>query len=177
VRGALLAQLAELATSRLDQRGERLALAPPVLDLALALLDVAAQREQRLAALGQDALALAQLEALRLYGELALGELRVAYQREIASAAAPFDAVVMPTLPCVPPTIAAVSSSDEEYFRWNMRILRNCGLINFLDGCAASVPCNERGAAPVLFMVCGTADTDRRILAVAAAIERQFARR
>ena len=107
---------------------------------------------------------------------VALGDLRAIYQREIAAAAAPFDAIVMPTLPCVPPTIAAANASDDDYFRWNLRMLRNCGLINFLDGCAASVPCNARGAAPVGFMVCGTADTDRRILAVAAAIEKEFAR-
>ena len=107
---------------------------------------------------------------------VALGELRAAYQREIAAAAAPFDAIVMPTLPCIPPTIAAADANDEDYFRWNLRMLRNCGLINFLDGCAASLPCAGRGAAPVGFMVCGTADTDRHILAVAAAIERELAR-
>jgi aspartyl-tRNA(Asn)/glutamyl-tRNA(Gln) amidotransferase subunit A len=60
--------------------------------------------------------------------------------------------------------------------RWNMRILRNPGLINFLDGCAASLPCHEPGAAPVGLMVCGTANTDRRTLAVAAALERALGR-
>src|SRR5206468_6736391 len=43
VRRALLAQLGELAAARRDERGQRLALAAPELDLALALLDVAAQ--------------------------------------------------------------------------------------------------------------------------------------
>jgi aspartyl-tRNA(Asn)/glutamyl-tRNA(Gln) amidotransferase subunit A len=63
-------------------------------------------------------------------------------------------------------------ASDEEYFRWNLRILRNNGLANFLDGCAATLPCHEPGSAPVGFMVCGTAGRDRHVLAVAAAIER-----
>ena len=107
---------------------------------------------------------------------IALGDLRASFIREIETMAAPFDAIVMPTLPCVPPTIAAASASDDEYVRWNLRMLRNCGLINFLDGCAASIPCHERGAPPVGLMVCGTAGTDRRILAAAAAIERELSR-
>jgi len=98
--------------------------------------------------------------------------LRAAFMREIEALAAPYDAIVMPTVPCVAPTIAETESSDEDYFRWNFRIMRNTGLINFLDGCAVTLPCHEPGAAPVGFMVCGTAGTDRRILAVAAAVER-----
>ena len=103
---------------------------------------------------------------------LALGELRAAYMRGIGELAAPFDAIVMPTVACVAPTIAETEASLDDYVRWNMRILRNPGLINFLDGCAASVPCHEAGSAPVGFMVCGTAGTDRHVLAVAAAVER-----
>jgi aspartyl-tRNA(Asn)/glutamyl-tRNA(Gln) amidotransferase subunit A len=72
-----------------------------------------------------------------------------------------------------------VDASDEAYFRWNTRILGIVGLVNFLDGCAASLPCHERAhepsRAPVGLMVCGPAMSDRRILAVAAAIERTLA--
>ena len=96
--------------------------------------------------------------------------------REVEALAAPFDAILMPTVPCIAPTIAQVDASDDDYFRWNARILRNNGLINFLDGCAASLPCHEPGAAPVGLMVCGTAGTDRHTLAVAAAIEQALAR-
>jgi aspartyl-tRNA(Asn)/glutamyl-tRNA(Gln) amidotransferase subunit A len=107
---------------------------------------------------------------------IALGELRAQFIREVGTLAAGFDVILMPTSPCVAPTIAEVDASDEDYMRWNMRILRNNGLINFLDGCAANVPCHEPGAAPVGLMVCGTAGTDRHTLAVAAAIERALAR-
>jgi aspartyl-tRNA(Asn)/glutamyl-tRNA(Gln) amidotransferase subunit A len=103
---------------------------------------------------------------------VALGELRAAFIREIEALASPFDAILMPTVPCVAPTIAEASAGDEEYFRWNFRIMRNTGLVNFLDGCAATLPCHEPGGAPVGLMVCGTAGTDRRTLAVAAAVER-----
>jgi aspartyl-tRNA(Asn)/glutamyl-tRNA(Gln) amidotransferase subunit A len=104
------------------------------------------------------------------------GFLREEYIRTVAAAAAPFDAILMPTTPCVAPAIAEASRSDEDYFRWNFRIMRNTGLINFLDGCAATLPIHERAAAPVGLMVCGVAGTDRRTLAVAAAIERALAR-
>jgi aspartyl-tRNA(Asn)/glutamyl-tRNA(Gln) amidotransferase subunit A len=105
-----------------------------------------------------------------------LGELRAAFMREIEALAAPYDAIVMPTVACVAPTIAETEASMDDYVRWNMRILRNPGLINFLDGCAASLPCHEPGAAPVGLMVCGTANSDRRTLAVAAALERALGR-
>ncbi len=79
-------------------------------------------------------------------------------------------------MPCIAPTIAEADRTDEDYFRWNGRILRNNGLTNFLDGCAISLPCHEPGAAPVGLTVCGTAGSDKRILAVAAAVEKALAR-
>ena len=99
-------------------------------------------------------------------------QLRAAFMSEVARLAAGYDAIVMPTAPCVAPTIAEASASDEAYFRWNLRIMRNTGLANFLDGCAATLPCHAPGTAPVGFMVCGAAGRDRHVLAVAAAIER-----
>jgi aspartyl-tRNA(Asn)/glutamyl-tRNA(Gln) amidotransferase subunit A len=107
---------------------------------------------------------------------VAFGFLREEFMKSTAVAAAPFDAILMPTTPCVAPTIAEASASDEDYFRWNFRIMRNTGLVNFLDGCAATLPIHGRGAAPVGLMVCGIAGADRRTLAVAAAIERSLPR-
>jgi aspartyl-tRNA(Asn)/glutamyl-tRNA(Gln) amidotransferase subunit A len=107
---------------------------------------------------------------------LTLIELRAAFIREVEALAAPYDAIIMPTTPCVAPTIAETQASDEDYFRWNARIMRNTGLINFLDGCAATMPCHAKGTPPVGLMVCGTAMTDRRTLAVAAAVEQALSR-
>ena len=107
---------------------------------------------------------------------VALGELRAAYMREVGALAAPYDAILMPTVPCVAPTIAQTEASMDDYVRWNMRILRNTGLVNFLDGCAVSLPCHDPGTAPVGLTVCGTADSDRHTLAVAAALERALER-
>ncbi len=99
------------------------------------------------------------------------GFLRAAYQREVGALAAPYDAILMPTCPCIAPTIAEADQSDEAYMRWNGRILRNTGLINFLDGCAATLPCHAPGEAPVGLSVCGVALADRHVLAVARAVE------
>ncbi len=107
---------------------------------------------------------------------LALGELRAAFIREVEALAAPYDAIVMPTTPCMAPAIAETEASDDEYFRWNFRIMRNTGLVNFFDGCAVTLPCHARGAPPVGLMVCGTAMSDRRTLAVAAAVEQVLSR-
>ena len=101
-----------------------------------------------------------------------LGLARAAYIRAVEAAAAPFDALLMPTTPCVAPPIAEVDASDEAYFACNARFLRNVGVVNFLDGCGASLPCHEPGAAPVGLTVFGPALADRRVLAAAAAIEK-----
>jgi aspartyl-tRNA(Asn)/glutamyl-tRNA(Gln) amidotransferase subunit A len=102
---------------------------------------------------------------------VSLLRLRAAAIAEFAEAAAGFDAIVMPTVPCVAPTIAEASRSDEDYVRCNMRLLRNTGLANFLDGCALSLPCHEPGSAPVGFMLCGPGGADRHLLSAAAAVE------
>lgn len=105
-----------------------------------------------------------------------LVRLRQSYIAEVAAVLAPFDAFLMPTTPCIAPTIQEVDASDEDYFRWNMRILRNVGVVNFLDGCAVTLPCQAAGAAPVGLSVCGPALSDRHILAVARAVEGSLAR-
>jgi aspartyl-tRNA(Asn)/glutamyl-tRNA(Gln) amidotransferase subunit A len=112
---------------------------------------------------------------LRAADYVALGDLRHAFIREVTVAARPYDAMLLPTVPCIAPPIAQATASDADYFRCNARILRDAGLINFLDGCAVSLPCHAPGAAPVGLSVCGVAMADRYILAVAAAIETALA--
>ncbi len=100
-----------------------------------------------------------------------LGLMREEYMRTVGALAAPYDAMLMPTTPCIAPPIAEVDASDEAYFRWNFRILRNVGIVNFLDGCAVSLPCHAPGTAPVGLSVFGVALSDARVLAAAAAVE------
>ena len=113
--------------------------------------------------LGADIKAADHIELLRL---------RASVIEAFSGAAAPFDAVVMPTVACIAPTIEEARRSDDDYTRWNLRLLRNAGIVNFLDGCALTLPCHVPGSAPVGFTVCGPTGTDRHVLAVGAAIER-----
>ena len=101
-----------------------------------------------------------------------LVRLRASAIGQFSAAAAPFDAVVLPAGACIAPTVEEAGRSDDDYVRWNLRLLRNAGIVNFLDGCALTLPCHEPGAAPVGFMVCGPTGADRHVLAVGAAIER-----
>lgn len=84
---------------------------------------------------------------------------------------APYDALVMPTVPMVAPPIADLEASEEEFFRVNSLLLRNPSSINLLDGCAISVPCHAPGTLPVGMMIAGPAMSDARVLAVGRAIE------
>ncbi|MFH1555568.1 MAG: amidase, partial [Pseudomonadota bacterium] len=47
----------------------------------------------------------------------------------------------------------------------------NPTFINFLDGCALSIPCHWPGTAPVGLMIAGAAGRDRAILAIGQAAE------
>ena len=101
-----------------------------------------------------------------------LGFERAAFIRAAQALCAPYDAMVYPTVPAVAPTIAETDKSDDDYFRWNLRLLRNTGLGNILDGCGATLPCHGPGEAPVGLSVAGFAGADRRVLAIAHALER-----
>ncbi|HJV84881.1 MAG TPA: amidase [Noviherbaspirillum sp.] len=87
------------------------------------------------------------------------------------TALAPYDAIIMPTVPLVAPPIADLEASEDAFFKANGLLLRNPSTINLLDGCAVSLPCHASGTLPVGLMVAGPAMSDARILAVARAIE------
>ncbi len=84
----------------------------------------------------------------------------------------PFDALLMPTVPVTAPVISELEASDDAYYGANGLILRNPTFINFLNGCALSIPCHPAGTAPVGLMIAGVADQDRHILNVGLALEK-----
>lgn len=88
----------------------------------------------------------------------------------------PFDAVLMPTVVRVAPTIAELEASDEVYGRTNLLILRNTTLGNYLNRCAISLPVHAPGDAPVGLMLMGERNGDERLVAVALAVEAALAR-
>lgn len=87
---------------------------------------------------------------------------------------APFDAVAMPTTARVAPPIAELEASDEAFGRFNLLMLRNPAIGNFLDRCAATVPVHEPGSAPVGLMLMGETMADDALLSAAAAVEAVF---
>ncbi|HEY3787045.1 MAG TPA: amidase [Steroidobacteraceae bacterium] len=82
-----------------------------------------------------------------------------------------FDAVIMPTVPVVAPAISELAT-DDVYVRTNAMVLRNSSVVNFLDGCAISLPCHEPGSAPAGLTLFGLRDADQRLWSVASAVER-----
>jgi aspartyl-tRNA(Asn)/glutamyl-tRNA(Gln) amidotransferase subunit A len=80
-------------------------------------------------------------------------------------------ALVLPTVPVVAPSIAELQQSDEAYGAANLLMLRNPTLINFLDGCALSLPCHRPGDAPVGLMLAAPSGRDADLLALGAAVE------
>ena len=83
---------------------------------------------------------------------------------------APYDALVMPTTANTPPRIADLAD-DKAFTRANLLSLRNCTLINMIDGCSISLPCHREGEVPVGLMLAAPGGADRRIFELAAGME------
>jgi aspartyl-tRNA(Asn)/glutamyl-tRNA(Gln) amidotransferase subunit A len=100
-------------------------------------------------------------------------DLLTARRRLIAGfdrATAPYDCVLMPSVPIVAPRIAELDN-ERAYNSVNMLILRNTALGNFFDRCAISLPCHRAGEAPVGLMLMGETMGDARLFGIAAAVE------
>ena len=76
----------------------------------------------------------------------------------------PIAPVCTPTAPC-----------DAPFSATNALLLRNPTVVNFLDGCALSLPCHEPGTAPVGLSVIGLGRQDDKILRLGAAVEAALA--
>jgi aspartyl-tRNA(Asn)/glutamyl-tRNA(Gln) amidotransferase subunit A len=87
-----------------------------------------------------------------------------------AARMAPYDALVMPTTANTPPRIADLAD-DKAFTMQNLRSLRNCTLINMIDGCAISLPAHREGEVPVGLMLAAAAGADRRVFELAAGME------
>ncbi len=96
---------------------------------------------------------------------------------QVEARAAGFDALLLPTVPLLAPRIDALHASDEAYFAANALILRNPTLINFLDGCALSLPCQAPGEAPVGLMLAAAGGQDHALLGLGEAVEQALRQR
>lgn len=115
----------------------------------------------------------------RQISERDCGRLASSRSSMIASAEhafAGFDAWLMPTVPHTAPSIAELESSDTAYSKANAAMLRNPSVINFIDGCAISIPCNLPGQAPVGLMIAALSGHDEGLLRISACIEAALGR-
>ena len=88
-----------------------------------------------------------------------------------AARMAPYDALILPTTANTPPRIADLAQDDKAFAKANLLSLRNCTLINMIDGCAISLPCHREGEVPVGLMLAAAGGADRRIFELAAGME------
>lgn len=88
------------------------------------------------------------------------------------------DAMLAPTVPITAPlrsSVAPGAERDEAFFRINALLLRNPSAINFLDGCAISLPCHQQSELPVGLMLWQGAMRDQTVLQLALQIEAALA--
>ncbi len=95
---------------------------------------------------------------------------RTDFIRRVDAVTAPYDALVMPTVPVTAPRLADLAD-DAAYRSANFLVLRNPSIANFLNRCSISIPCHRAGDALVGLMLIGEHGDDRRLLSIAAAIE------
>jgi aspartyl-tRNA(Asn)/glutamyl-tRNA(Gln) amidotransferase subunit A len=88
-----------------------------------------------------------------------------------------FDAFVCPTVPVVAPPLQPLLDDDAAFFATNALLLRNPSVVNHLDGCALSLPCQQPGELPVGLMIWAPALGDDTVLDLSLSIERALAAR
>tara|TARA_R110002020_G_scaffold184947_2_gene382344 strand:- start:58347 stop:59705 length:1359 start_codon:yes stop_codon:yes gene_type:complete len=81
-----------------------------------------------------------------------------------------YDAVAYPSVAITPPRLTDLET-DQAYYRTNALALRNTGFINFLDGCAISIPMHDPGRAPTGFMLSSASLDDCKLLSLAERAE------
>jgi aspartyl-tRNA(Asn)/glutamyl-tRNA(Gln) amidotransferase subunit A len=99
-----------------------------------------------------------------------LGNIRADFTARVARRIRKFDAVLMPTIPITAPALSELVP-DDAYVRINGLALRNPSIVNFIDGCAISLPCHVPDTAPVGLSLFGLRNTDSHLLSVAAVVE------
>jgi aspartyl-tRNA(Asn)/glutamyl-tRNA(Gln) amidotransferase subunit A len=99
---------------------------------------------------------------------------RASMVRAMEARLSDLDALVMPTVAIVAPTILECRDPEVALAR-DLLVLRNTLIANFFDLCAISLPLPRREGLPVGLMLVARNGQDRRLLRIAAAVERLFA--
>ncbi|WP_296574499.1 amidase [Phreatobacter sp.] len=88
---------------------------------------------------------------------------------------ADIDALILPTTPIRAPKISDLIASDDQFWTANGLVLRNTTVGNIFTFTGISLPCPQVKGLPVGFMLTSLAGQDRRLLRMAAAVEKAFA--
>lgn len=96
---------------------------------------------------------------------------RAAWSQQLGLIVEGFDALVCPTVPIVAPPVQPLIDDDSAFFATNALLLRNPSVVNYLDGCALSLPCQEAGDLPVGLMLWAPTLHDEHVLQTALAVE------
>ncbi|MFV0302234.1 MAG: amidase [Paracoccus sp. (in: a-proteobacteria)] len=99
---------------------------------------------------------------------VAAWESLVRYRREWAAEMAGFDAVILPTVPILPPDAGRLATDQDYFVKANLLTLRNTRIGNLMGLPAATIPTGQPGCG---LMAMGAAGDDRRLMRVAAGIE------
>ena len=102
---------------------------------------------------------------------LALQAHRKAWCTRVQARIAGFDALLSPTVPCVAPPLDPLRTDDALFFDTNAALLRHPSVVNFLDGCALTLPCQAPFSLPVGLMVWAGPLQDDTVLDLGLAIE------
>lgn len=113
---------------------------------------------------------IARGEAMTAADYIDLLPMRRSLIARVEATIAPYDALVMPTCAIAPPSIAEMDD-DKVFAKKNLMALRNCTLINMIDGCAISLPISRKDEAPVGLMLAAAGGSDRKIFELAAGVE------
>lgn len=114
-------------------------------------------------------------EAITPAAYQALLDARARWIHDMTASMQGIDAFLSPTVPLQAPEIAPLLHSDDLFFATNARLLRNTAVVNLLDGCAISIPCEHPGELPVGLMLWAPAMRDATLLGAASAVERTLA--
>ena len=93
-----------------------------------------------------------------------------AYQTEMSN-----QILLLPTVPIMPPSLSELQTSDEEYNRVNLQVLRNPTIANVMDCCSISLPFKS-DTDTIGVMLTANALHDYSLLDVAKSCEKAFQR-
>ena len=100
---------------------------------------------------------------------------RARLMRRFTRANYDIEVMVMPTVPRIAPPMETLERNPDGFRLANGNMLRNTNPINFLDGCALTLPIHRAKEAPVGLMVVGFSGEDERVLSAGLAIEAALA--